>query len=54
MHIDIFQLAHDFPPFASNGSFYVLPVLIQNLCILHQNQLKFFTHHCITGLLRIN
>ena len=52
--IVMFQLAHDFPPLASNGSFYVLPVLIQNLCILHQNQLKFGMHHCITGLLRIN
>ena len=43
-----------FYPFPANGSFYVLPVLIQNLCILHRNQLNFSMHHCIAGLLRIN
>ena len=52
--IVMFQLAHDFTPLASNGSLYLLPVLIQNLCILHQNQLKFATHYCTAGLLRIN
>ena len=42
------------PIFPPNGALYVLPVFIQNLCILHQNQLNFGMHHCSTGLLRIN
>ena len=37
-----------------NGSLYALPVLILNLLILYQHQLKFFTHHCTAGLLKIN
>ena len=42
------------PIWPANGSIYVLPILIQNLCILYQNRLKFFTHLCATGLLGIN
>ena len=52
--IVMFQLGYDFTQFASQCSFCVLPVLIQNLCILHQIQLNFCMHHSITGLLRIN
>ena len=51
--IVMFQLGHDFN-WPTNGSFYVPAVFIQNLCILHRNQLKFSTHHCTAGLLRIN
>ena len=42
------------PIWPPNGSFYVLPVLIQKLCILHRNQVNFCTHHSTTALLRIN
>ena len=42
------------PIWPANGSLYVLPILIQNLWILHRNLLKFFTHHCATGLFGIN
>ena len=51
--IVMFQLGHDFTQFPANGSFYVLPVLIQNLCILHRNQLNFSMHDCTAGVLKI-
>ena len=38
----MFQLGHDFTQFPANGSFYVLPVLIQNLCILQSESVEFF------------
>ena len=52
--IVMFQLVHDFTRLASQWLFYALPVFIQNLCILHGNQLKFYMHHCTTGILWIN
>ena len=42
------------PLYITRCLLYVLSVLIQNLCILHRNQLNFRLHHCTTGLLRIN
>ena len=54
MNYSYVQLGHDFTQFPANGSFYVLPVFIQNLCILHRNQLNFSMHHCTAGVLRIN
>ena len=48
--IVMFQLGYDFTQFASQCSFCVLPVLIQNLCILHRIQLNFCMHHSITSV----
>ena len=41
------------PIFLPSGSLDVAYVLVQNLCILHQNQLIFFTHRCTTSFLRL-
>ena len=52
--IVMFQLAMILPNWPPKGSFYVVPILIQNLCIFHPNQLNLCMHHCATGLLKIN
>ena len=49
-----FSLAMILPIWPTSRSFYVLPIFIENLCILHRNQLKFFRQPCTTAVLRIN